>query len=115
MHAHYPLSFHTGNGRVWTFGLSFLGHPELTMRADTLGRAREARSILFSLASLVLTTNARFEAGDAIHLGRQVVRLETAERGQLEVVNQTEEVSPPIGATLESTDRRGSECHAGGD
>ena len=80
------MSQRCGAGRIWTFGLSFLDHPELSMQANTLGEAQEARSTLFSLASLVITTNARLRAGDAIDLGHQVVRLEPYEHGQLEVL-----------------------------
>jgi hypothetical protein len=80
------LSFRAGDGQVWTFGLSFLCHPELTMRATTPCEAEEARRILFSLACMVIATNARLAAGEAIDLGHRAYRLRTAGHGQLAVV-----------------------------
>jgi hypothetical protein len=83
----YTLSFVTSGGRVSTVGLLYVNHRELCMRAITPEATREAKEILMSLASHVITTRAQLRPGDAFAFQNQVVRIELGGPDHMEVVS----------------------------
>lgn len=86
MSADQPLSIHTGCGRVWTFGLSFLGHPELSAETSSFASVDEACSTLQGLASRVLAGSAWLRPGDTVTLRRRLLRLVPGSGGSLQLV-----------------------------
>ena len=79
------LEFTIGNGWVSTYGLTYLDHPELAMSASSADDVGEARSVLYSLASHVISARVRLQPGDTFALDDRLLRLESGDYGFLDV------------------------------
>jgi len=80
-----PLELITGHGWVSTHGLTFLDHPELAMSTPAGADLAEARSVLFCLATHVISGRVRLQPGDTFALDDRLLRLAAGDYGFLDV------------------------------